>query len=72
MIIELEPITEKYFPKQEGIYLVKAISTSKYPFKKPYFLQMHLSITIKENGEKSYAFDMNNQIALEISTKPIL
>lgn len=71
MTIELIPITKDYFPKEEGYYLIKSISTSNYPFKKPHFLEAKLTISTDSKGKKSYAIDINNQIALEISSKPI-
>jgi len=71
MTITLEPITKDYLPKKEGIYLVKTMTTSNYPFKKPHFLEARVTLSTDEKGKIKYAIDINNQIALEISTEPI-
>ena len=71
MTITLEPIVQGYLPKQEGIYLVKTLSTTNYPFKKPHFLEARVTLSTDDKGRMHYAIDISNQIALEISTEPI-
>jgi hypothetical protein len=71
MNITLEPITKDYLPKKEGIYLVKSLSTSNYPFRKPHFLEARVTLSTDDKGKTHYAIDISNQVALEISTEPI-
>jgi hypothetical protein len=71
MTITLEPITENYHPKQEGTYLVKALSTRNYPFRKPRFLEARVTLRTDDKGVEHYAIDISNQTVLEISTEPI-
>ena len=71
MTITLETITEDYLPKKDGIYLIKAIYTGNYPFKKPQFMEAKVTLSKDEKGNDKYSIDISNQRALEISTKPI-